>query len=335
MNTNPTNLHSKFHPYLLGHASCSANFKNEIDEIVEKPVTELKSNVVDAGKWILKVGRRDGLLTTEDTHLYRIRKAEKIRSYIRENGLEASLAVPKKYLYWNEKQGEFYVVSEKLDLSPEVAKPRTKELEDEFKAACGLGWQAKALSEGKPMRAFTPVQAKALAELSFLGYTDLSYNNLYFTKEGKVAIIDTEPQKRGLKKAFAENLVIRYLRDKSSLLTEQSVAGIAKLKLSVSDPLALKEIEQVEKSHVLWNLAQLVGKIAILSLAIYFVPAATALVPIAEVSTVLKIFLISIGILKVTFLALNTGSVYTIWKQSCQGPEGVVAIFENEKAGIY
>ncbi len=212
---NMSNLSPKFQPFLIGSPKCPAKIKDEIDTIFQQPLTSLKSNyILDAGKWILKLGRTDGLHTTPDTHLYRVRKAEKIRTYIQQNNLEAHIAVPTKYLYWNTAQNQFYVVAEKMDLSSEVGMPTSGEVEANFKAGASFGGQLQALANNAPKRSLTPPQAKALAELSVLGYTDLSYNNLYFTQDGKVAIIDTEPLKRSLKKMSKSSFFFFLFGDK-------------------------------------------------------------------------------------------------------------------------
>src|SRR5687768_4774763 len=92
------NFSPKFQPFLIGSPTCPAKIKDEIDTIFKQPLKPLKSNYIfDAGKWILKLGRTNGI-TTPDTHLYRVRKAEKIRSYIHQNNLDAHIAVPRKYL---------------------------------------------------------------------------------------------------------------------------------------------------------------------------------------------------------------------------------------------
>ena len=50
------NLPNKFHPFLLGHPSCSANCKNEIDAIFNAPLIPLKGNYIfDAGNWVLSL----------------------------------------------------------------------------------------------------------------------------------------------------------------------------------------------------------------------------------------------------------------------------------------
>jgi hypothetical protein len=337
MNITINNLPQKFYPYLLGHESCPATFKHEIEKVFKRPLKNLKGNYIfDAGNWIIKKGRTDGLETTPDTHLYRIRKAVKIQKYIQSKGLEQHIMVPKKFLYWHEKESQFYVICEKVALSTEVPMP-TSDYEKAIGSSMYLaGGQVAALAAGSPRRALTPIQAKAMAELSFLGYTDLTYNNQYFTLDGRVAIIDTEPHKRGLKKQFASSKIIFFLGDKSALLAQQSIAGIAKLKLYCSNPNALREVEKVEKKHVLWSIAKLIGKIAVGCLIMYFTPGVVALLPIGAVAIAsLKITIMTILSIKMLFLSLNVLSVYYIWKKSHQGLEGASSIYEAELAGAF
>lgn len=329
------NLPSKFEPFLIGSPTCPVK-EEEIDTIFQEPLTPLKGDYIfDAGKWVLKLGRTDGLSTTPDTHLYRVRKAEKIRAYIQKNHLEKHIAVPRKYLYWNTPENQFYVVAEKMNLSSEVATPASKDIENACKAvAPSFEGQLQALANNYPKRSLTPIQAKTLAELSFLGYTDLSYNNLYFTEDGKVALIDTEPRKRSLKKIFNSSFFARWLGDKGSLLTQQSIAGIAKLKLYTDDPTALKAVQRVEKNHVLWSIARLITKISAITLAIYFAPAVTALIPIAALATALKVSFIAAAVVKNLFLTINIHTVYTVWNYSYQGLQGVGKIVNMERQSL-
>lgn len=335
MNINPNNINPKFYPYLLGHPSCPVNIKQDIDQIFQQPLKPLKSDYIfDAGQWILKLGRTDGLLTTEDTHLYRVRKAEKIRVYIHNHNLENALVVPHKYLYWHPQEQQFYVVSEKLDLSDEVATPRDLNTENAFKATALLGveGQVQALDQGKPQRELTPDQAEALAQLSIqAGYTDLTYNNMFFTKDGKVAIIDTEPVKRGLKKMVANNKIAYLLADKRAWLAQQSIAGIAKLKSSCHDLIALRKVEKVERGHVLWNITILVGKIALSVLIIASLPTALALLPIgATAVTALKATLIAVVALKILLNTVLIASIYKMWCTSHNGLQGLQQIGQLE-----
>lgn len=114
------------------------------------------------------------------------------------------------------------------------------------------------------------------------------------------------------------------------MLTQQSIAGIAKLKLYVDNPIALQEVQKVERNHTLWRLAQLIAKISIVTLAIYFTPTITALIPIAAVALTLKVSFIAAAVIKNLILTLNLASVYVIWHSSYQGLEGIDRIIMAE-----
>jgi len=89
------------------------------------------------------------------------------------------------------------------------------------------GGQAAALYKGARERLLTVKQANGLAKLSFLGYTDQSYNNMFFLKDGRVAILDTEPVKRAYKKLNLKSRFFRLFGTISSILTQQSLIGTA------------------------------------------------------------------------------------------------------------
>lgn len=328
----------KFDTHTLGHPNCiqGAPSVDDIAHCVQNaPKEELKQNIIDAGQWILKSPRPGSLGTTPDTHLYRIRKAEKIRSYISRNHLEEHLTVPKKYIYIKPGTNEPIVVSEKLQLSEEVATPQNQGISNILKSVAFMGGQGQALAEGKPQRPLTPIQAKSLAELSSLGYTDLTYNNLYFTQDGKVAIIDTEPQKRALKKIIGSSKW-SWFGDKGALLAKQAITGTAKLKAYCSDPAALKEVNRVERNHALWAIAKLIGKIAIACLAIYFIPGAIALLPLWKAAAIaLKVALIAPTALKAISLSLNVLDFTGIWFLSCRpNAAGMAQIGQLEVRGV-
>ncbi len=322
------NLPSKFRPFLVGSPNCPT--EQEIGEVFKGTLQDLKGGYIfSADKWILKCERKDQLQTTPDTHLYRLRKAEKIRTYIQQNKLEEHLKVPRKYIYWHKEESKFYLVDEKMELSDEVVTPASAEIEAIFKGEGAiLGGQTQALASGALRRSLTRIQAKALAELSVLGYTDLSYNNLYFTKDQKVAIIDTEPQKRFLKKRCKSNFLYYFLGDKGVILSEQSIAGIAKLKLCADSPEVLEVIQKVEKNHVLWRSAVLVAKISLVTLALYFTSTKV------RVSRSLKIGFIAFLVLKNLVLTLNLVGLYSIWVSSCQGVPGLRRIIGLEEKGV-
>jgi hypothetical protein len=144
-----------------------------------------------------------------------------------------------------------------------------------------------------------------LAKLSFLGYTDLTYKNMFFTPEGQVAIIDTEPVKRSIKKLNAES-PIPWFQDKDTWIMQQAIGGTAKLKSVCSDPLALKAVEKIEAEHFLWNLAKLVCKIAIVVLVLCVVPfLLTQLAIAAVVVTALKVTIIGLASMKLIGLGIS------------------------------
>lgn len=327
------NLPTKFHTRLLGHPNCPAQFKGFIEAICKHPLQPLKENYIfDAERWVLKLPRTDptGLLDP-NTHLYRVRKAQKIHTYITNQGLSNHFIVPEKYLYWKNDQKIFYTVSTKISCDALVAKPESPELEQAFKNAAPLiGGQAKALLEGSVQRELTTIQAKGLAELAFnCGYTDLTYNNLFF-KDGKVVILDTEPVKRTFKKQLKQSIFFYLFGEMDSIKTQQALTGTAKLKLySNSD--AKKAIEKVEKTHVLWSLAKLITKLAIVCSIIYFTPTGVALLPLTGlISTMVKVIAIGILALKAVIIMLNTLSVVMMHRLSKQGLNGVNQIANME-----
>ncbi len=334
-----SNLPTKLRRFLIGDLTCDcpSKLKDTIDaKFQQESLTPLKSTYIwDGGEYVIKGQNADGRLTTADTHLYRVLKAEKIRSYLNKNDLNKYVAVPKKFIYFHEKEKKFYVVAEKMNLSREVAKPASTEIAYNFKQDNLSGGQAKALHDGAEQRSLTSIQAKTLAELSILGYTALSYNNLYFTQEGKVAIIDTEPKKRRLKKAFNSSYFWFLFGDKGALLSQQSIAGIAKLKLYTDNPFALKAIQKVERTHVLWRMATLIAKIFAVTLVIYFTPTIMALIPIATLAVTLKVSLIAVAVLKNLFLILNILSVYQIWNYSYEDMPGFIEIYNLETKGAF
>nr|MBA3817158.1 hypothetical protein [Parachlamydiaceae bacterium] len=205
MNINDTmyvDLPAKLQPFCLGHSKCSIKETNreELLQIFHNS-TEIKPNIFTSDKWIFKSPRLE-ISQLPDTHLYRVLKAKKIRNYIQKNGLEEHIIVPQKFIIKNSSTSglcSYIVVSEKIKLSEEVIKP-TDLLEAEIKTEVNQVGQAKAFLEGKPQKELSIQQAKALAQLAFLGYTDQTYNNVFLTTEGKVAVLDTEPMHRSWKK---------------------------------------------------------------------------------------------------------------------------------------
>jgi hypothetical protein len=330
----PSNLPSKFNTHYLGHQKCIAppGTKEEIDAIFEQnSYRNFKDGYIfqsDDKKWFVKGERRSNggepILTTPDTHLYRVRKSIKVQNYIKKNHLEGSLAVPEKYLYWEWHLGTtFFTVARSMDLSNEVAElydPNSKQL--------------------LMTRAITPIQAKALAELSFKGLTDLSFNNLFFTKAGQVAILDTEPVKRAATKHYYNisdhwfKGTVNYLfGNYSTWKLTNAITGTTKLKFVCRNPEALKEVERVERKHVLWHLSKLITKIALVSLAFYALPSAIALLSLTGVAvTLISVTAKTLLALKLISLLMSVVRTLFVWKAS--RPDNLSTIVQLEMQGL-
>ncbi|MFY7842955.1 MAG: hypothetical protein ACOVOR_02960 [Rhabdochlamydiaceae bacterium] len=322
------NLPLKFRPFLLGSPSCSANIKPEIDAIFQKDLKPLEkafsSYIFDGGNYVIKdmtQGPRylitdafgEEPSTSIDTHLYRVKKAEKIRTYIQKNNLGDHLVVPKKYIYWHEQKEQFYIIAEKINLS---------------ESNYGVDTLRQQL---------TPIQAKTLTQLSANGYIDLSYNKFKLTQDGKVALINTQPLKRFAEKAETSRSLSFLLSfiDRTALLTRLSIAGIAKLKTGIVNPNVLKEVKNVERNHVLCTLIQLIGNLFLASMVFYFTNMIKTHIPITALRRIVEIGIKVPAILKITFLVIDIFSVCGLWHLSCKKDgEGIGAIFEIERTGL-
>lgn len=333
MTINPSTLPSKFHPFLIGHAKCAFKGEEEIDQLSRSDqLKQIKNNVFDAGKWIVKGERADGLLMAPDTHIYRVRKAEKIRKFITENHLEEEFIVPQKYIYWSKELSKFYVISEKLELRDAVAEPADAEIEAFFKTCSVAGGQFLNLANGKQKITLSDSQARTLAQLAFLGYTDLTYNNMHFTKDGKIAIIDTEPLKRLFKKQL-KTVLNQLFGERLSVVTQQAITGTAKLKLYSTDS-AKKEIEKVETKNVIRAVAILVSKLAVAVLALYFAPSLIAVAPLGMVKPLAVFAVKTLCVARILTLFMHIFSVVTLWKLSDGTLEGVKKIANCELQGV-
>ena len=314
----PYNLPSKFNPYFVGHPE-SIIPQGTVQSIrrcfAEATRSQLIPGIFEAGDWIFK-GIRErqpdppAVATTTDTHLYRVRKAEKIRKYIIANNLEGSFAVPLKYIYWNPSEGKFYVVCEKLELSEEVAECPIQEMASDLREdADKFGGQTLAYKNGKPQRAFTPEQARGLAELCRLGYTDLAYDNIFFTADGKVAIIDTEPVKRYFKKLLKGSWFFRLTQTMSHNLAKHTILGTAKLKYIVSNPDIIRQIETIERKVVIIDVIKSLAQVIFTAGLIYgrkFLPTVPYLL------TIFKYFLY----VRLVCMLVQITLMLLIWKMS-------------------
>ncbi|MFA6915877.1 MAG: hypothetical protein WC222_05730 [Parachlamydiales bacterium] len=318
-----SNLPPKFNQHLLGHSECKApvGLKEEIDQVFQDFLCnscsiEEKNNIRECVNSIIKGPREDDdTFTTPDTHLYRVRKALKIQKYISENGLNDVMEVPEKYIYYHSQEDKLYVISKKIELSNEIASINSPHREEILKKSERMG-QVQALREGKPKRDFTPIQARALAELASLGYTDLNYNNLFFTKDGKVAILDTEPFTRACKKSLCDGLM-GYFIDKTALIAQQAIEGTARLKLFCKNSKALEAVVMVERNNALWSMAKLTAKIILISLFVFYALPAFSGTSLAmnSILTAAKILLF----IKTLVLFNNLFSIGLAWNFSIKG----------------
>ncbi len=97
----------------------------------------------------------------------------------------------------------------------------------------------------------------------------------------------------------------------------------------------MQAVQKVEKNHILWRTAQLIAKISLVTLAIYFTPIITALIPIAAAAKTLKVSFIAVAVLKDLWLAFGLLGVYTVWNWSYKGLEGVCQIEDMERRAAF
>jgi len=330
----PQTLPASFQPFLLGgpQSKAPANLKGEIDTVFSSRLQQLNPDdkvltanglmsrdyVFNAGDWVLKSARTGNLGRTpeglQDMLIHRVAQIEMLRGFVARHKLEGAFHLPQKYLYWHAIDQQFYVVAEKLALSDDVATPHAEIKQSWEKHGAQFGGQLKKMKDGAHQRKITPLQARSLAQMSFLGYSDLTYNNLFFDKEGKIAIIDSEP----IKKQFYDNLNaswMKYVSERSGLVAQHGLIGTAKLKTYCPTPELLKEVEQVEKSHVLWYAAETITKLVLV--IIVWKVTTGVVIPFASVAVIaLKVAAKTVLFLKGTSLLMNGASVYYCWHLS-------------------
>lgn len=224
--------------------------------------------------WIVKEART-GLLGANlypDTHVYRVRKAEKIQRLIDKFQLGDDVVVPKKYLYFS--NGKWYVIAQKLDLSPKTPslyRPYWEKMGDAEQASAvaqGFGEQlGNRIIEGRKIssphcQAISAAQARAAAILAFDALqTDLTSLNMFFSADGKLAILDTEPVKRYFCKLSKSSIFTRLFTDQYIFRATQAMLGTAKFKLQLSKPDARKAVEKVENYYLAISLIRAAGVI--------------------------------------------------------------------------
>lgn len=269
--------------------------------------------------------------TTNDSPAYRVRKAEKIRKWVKDNNYTDAIYVPQKFLYWDSENAEWYSVAEAVDLTDEVVSVNKNE-EAVFKEKIGLFGEGQILAYkgSAPQKDLTEKQARGLAELAFkAGYRDITYNNIFFDKQGRVAIIDTESVFRGFKKHFKTSSlpvkIINFLFNDWDNWSVRSgiTGGTHQVKMFCTDEKALNAVKLVEIKHVLWSVALKIGKIALAIFAIKAIAliAASASVPALALLT-LKIASIIVKLRLVADIVMLIGTGVHFYK-SQQGAKAL------------
>lgn len=194
----PLTLSSKFDSQILNKATEpeKRELKRKLDGIFSKTqgyilgvwngfssLTPTRTYIVEHPElpgWVIKGPRFHGEVTP-DTHIYRVRKALRIDNIIKKYGF-TEVVVPEKYLY--QYKNEWVVVARKLNLDPKAKITAVK---------CNPVYDTY-----KPLN---PKAAKELAIICFEGrFDDLKEDNLLYTIDGKIALVDTEPFNRYFRK---------------------------------------------------------------------------------------------------------------------------------------
>lgn len=253
--------------------SAIGNYRNESAD-QESPrstynyVNDLNNQYVkDIGGFILREPNEEE--QTSHAHLYSVLNAEKIRRYIRENGIENHFVVAEKWIVKNLMENnfnKFCVLAKKIDLSNEIA--AVKENTDflvEIEGQADRYFQPDL----HPRRELRVEQVKGLAELAFLGLTYQSYDKLYFDESGRVAILDTEPFHRTFKKQLKALFLSKYLFTyNSSQYIQRSFYATSALKF-LCDPQAKAEVEKIETRKFCKTVTQSISRVALCCLALY------------------------------------------------------------------
>lgn len=256
----PIHLPPKFDSYIINNMD--NDLRKQLDQIFHKiPASSLdflsqdngfqsmgyKDHVVthpSLADWVIKGPRHDHVISTlPDTHIYRVRKATRIQKVIEKYGF-SEVVVPKKFLY--EYQGQWFVIAEKLDIDSKATLDNTSL------------W----LYPDHTLKSLTSKQAEEIAYLCFEGkLEDVTKANINFTKDGKIAILDTEPISRAIKKAgriwlqFIPNL-------KSTFLFLMSLTNSERLFLMCSSE-AGEKVRHVQSKMFWEHLGKIILKTAL------------------------------------------------------------------------
>lgn len=345
----PKTAPAKMRPHILGDNECKVA-KEKIEEI--KKAFDAKKDVKNAYVFCGTAGdkcyffkkRRKftqaellanplaEVLVTPDSPAYRVRKAAKIERWIEKNKYDGAIVVPKKYLFWDETYNEWYSVAEAIDLDDNaivsIADQDGDSVENEL-ISVQQGQSQKFFNLNVSKKDLTVRQAYGLATLAFeAGYTDMSYNNFFFDKSGRVAIVDTESLDRGVKKFhrginFSMIISDRLFNDWGSRSVRAGLLATAKLKLFCKNVEAKKAVESVETRYALWALAKTVGKIALAILAIKAITVLSAVAAVPAVCVVAFKVVSIVAQLKIVAYLWHAGATGYIFYMNREGYAGL------------
>lgn len=295
-------LKPKFHPYCIGHPACKEPVAQKAWAAFQawnadpsNKLAPFPAYITDIGDFLLETSRTRRPLPPTDTLLYSVRKAAKLRYYLTTYGLHSSIAVPKKFIL--KMQNQLIVMTEKIPLLPQ------------------------------PKKNLHPIQAAHLTKLIFLVFIDpLDANNhLSFTPDGKVAIMDTTPIDRCIKKSLTSKLLGQLLFNDSLRLSRKfCITAQLKTQCSYMEKIAVEEVEKKEWQN---GIKQSIASLALCCFSFCAIPifsAHTALSPYVIIP--INIGLMGVASLKVLVCFKQCLSVHQTYTWSLEGESGLKQI---------
>lgn len=270
-------IHPKFHPSIINRGEFS---DAELKERVERAISdwqvseEHKQNVFEIqglGGYVVKTKRTDAYSThlASDTHLYRVRKALKMRAISEKYSLQDHIEIPLKYLYFQ--SNRWYVIAEKSELTDEgpiINQAYAAALKDKDTDYGAVPGQIRFIEQSSSHRALSQGQARALTVLTYeSGYIDFNFCNFCFTNKGKFALLDLEPLHRKYKKREQAKWKYLGLYDFSLCYLPRLVKSIARLRVATNEPQVVSAINQTENYYLLAHTVKAVARLAITVLA--------------------------------------------------------------------
>jgi len=268
------NLPAKFTQHILSSTNQPQVFQAVQRAFAEKSLKPLSSDKPyilqpEGLNYLIKGQRSDGVgsaLTqllnglgrADDVHIYRVRKAAKIQRLIERYGLQEHVEVPMKWLYWNADDQKWYVVSEKVELSDELPMLNSdysnsvNQEKPQVESKLPADLKKVLYDETCSRKAMTPGQVRALAIFAMeAAYTDTNLSNVNFTKNGKIAIIDTEPVKRPFFKLIKSNPLFKCgLFDFYPVKLQGLFLSTSMIRLSHMSPEAESALRNVENYYI-------------------------------------------------------------------------------------